>query len=95
MSHILTKNSHAAKLNAAIEDPLLSGAQGVPFIDLKNGNSLKTLYGAQRFGVMETLLATIKNSSKHQLVGTYLSGEIYENSYYWLTKKSDCYRRFS
>jgi predicted DsbA family dithiol-disulfide isomerase len=74
LSHFLSTNSHAAELNTAIESSLTGGTRGVPSIDFKNGHSLKTIYGAQPFSVMETLLtdlltntlATLKESTNQQ-----------------------------
>jgi predicted DsbA family dithiol-disulfide isomerase len=67
LSHFLSTNSHSAELNAAIEYSLSSGPNGVPSLDFKNGDTLETLYGAQRFTVMETLLTTLKESASNQL----------------------------
>jgi hypothetical protein len=63
----LSTNSHSAELNAAIEYSLSSGPNGVPSLDFKNGDTLETLYGAQQFTVMETLLTTLKESASNQL----------------------------
>jgi predicted DsbA family dithiol-disulfide isomerase len=63
LSYFLSTNSHAAELNTAIEDALTSRTRGVPSIDFKNGHSSETLYGAQQFSVMETLLTNLMKDS--------------------------------
>lgn len=63
LSKFLSSNSYIDELNNAIEDSISGGAKGVPSIHFGRGHTSETIYGAQRFSLMEGLLTKLMESA--------------------------------